>query len=121
MRLLTMMPDLVNYSKLSILGLNEAYVVGLIILCCLIAIYLIIEPITQWLIITGSTKTISYFLTTLIVLVLLLGVLLVNEVQQYVALHLLKIAFGSFSVFGILLITGHYIKLLIFQRSKKTN
>lgn len=123
MKLFTFMPDLnlVNYSKLSILGLDEAYVVGLMILCCLIAIYLIVEPIVQWLVIRGSVKTMSYLLTTFIMLVLLMAILLFNEGIQDVALHLLKVAFVSFSIFGIFLIIGHYIKVLIFPTRKKPN
>lgn len=121
MTLLTLIPDLIHYPKLSILGVNETYVFGLIMLCCLLAIYLIIEPITEWLIIAGSSKTISYFLTTLMMLILLLVFLLFNDSMHHLKIHLLKIAFVSFSIFGIVLAAVHYIKNKVFHKRKKTN
>lgn len=118
MKLSAFLMSWIHFSKLSILGINEIYVFGLMMLCGLLAIYLIIEPIIGWLVIAGSRKTISYFLSTLLLLVLLTLFLTWNDSLRHLAVDLLKIAFTSFSIFGVILAVSHFIKDKVFKRKK---
>jgi len=108
-----------NLSQHSILTIPDTYLYIALILCGLFIIYLFLEPVCSWLIIKGCRKTISYFISTLVMLVILMVFLIINENFQKQASDVLKVAFISFSVYGFILAVYHYVRTKVFIKRKK--
>jgi len=119
MSLLSFLQSWINMTQLSILGINETYLYGAIVLLGIIISYFIIEPIISWFVALGSQRLLSYLISSLIVLVLFITMILFNDHLHHLFFDLLKIAFTSISLFGIILAVYNYIKRLI-QRQKKS-
>jgi len=109
----------INMSQLSILGIPETYLHIALILCGLFIIYLFIEPICSWLIIKGCSKTISYFISTLIMMIVFMAFLLFNDSFQQQLKELMKVTFLSFSIYGFFLAAYHFVKMKLNRKRRK--
>lgn len=103
----------INFTQLSILGIEEELVYYAIILLGIITSYLIIQPIISWFVALKSTKLLSYIVSSLIVLVLFFLIVLFVGDLQYLLSDLLKMALQSVSIFGVILTIYYSIRRLI--------
>ncbi|WP_010530376.1 hypothetical protein [Lentibacillus jeotgali] len=74
--------------------LNPAYILMII---GITAVYVIIRPFIKWVVVTKSVKLLNYVMSSLLVLVILLGGIVLTAVFQ---LPLLEVTLHSLAVFG---------------------
>lgn len=114
------MPGLekVHFSQLVSLGATKEQLFFIVILICVVVCYQLLKPIIFWLVSLGTTKMLSYLLSSLIVL---LGLLFVTiSMPDADRSYFLTIALKSLAVFGGILFFVRVFHTL-FYKKKRSN
>ncbi|SFB35348.1 hypothetical protein SAMN04488072_11836 [Lentibacillus halodurans] len=104
-------PELTHLSVLLPERIDFSYI---FIFTGIVVTYILIRPLINWIVTTKSVKLLSYIMTSLLILLLFLGGIVLTAVFQ---LPLLEVTLRSLAIFGGYLVIVHFIQFIL--RSKK--
>lgn len=93
-----------NISMFLALFPDEKYIYYMFIFIVIVVSYFIIHPIIYWIITLKTTKLLTYFVSSLLVLLFLCMIIIVSGESRFTIHDLLKMALQSLSVFGLAII-----------------
>ncbi|MUK90239.1 hypothetical protein GMD78_17845 [Ornithinibacillus sp. L9] len=110
---------IIKMAHLRSLGLTEEILFSLLILVGIIASYMVIKPITTFLISLKSTRLLSYLLSSLVFIVLFFIVVFFIGEIQFITFRLFKFALQALAVFGGMLLIMHVYQQLLHKKGMK--
>lgn len=94
----------INMQKLSILGVHKEHVYVVLFMVSIVALYTILRPVILFLLLKRSHKLLTYIISSLLMLVVLLFTFLRREGSGSSFAPFTKHALLTFAIFGIVLI-----------------
>lgn len=83
---------------------NEDYVYYILVMFIMILSYVVFHPLIVWFITLKTTKLLTYFVSSLMVLIFICMLLMVLEESRLTLFEWMKIGLHSLALFGVLLI-----------------
>lgn len=95
----------ISIQKLSILGVRKEYTYMALFLIGIMAVYAVLRPLIQFLLLKHSHKLLTYLISSLFLLVMLLFTVLMQDGRHDVSfVPFMKYAMLTFAVFGFVLL-----------------
>lgn len=111
----------INMQKLAILGVKEDHIYIALFMLGICIIYVMLQPIIQWLLHKNSYKLLTYVISSLLILVILLFIAFKNGGDGGVEFTILiKNALLTLTLFGIALFVINLLYLLLQKWFKKS-
>lgn len=111
----------INMQKLAILGVKKSHIYMVLFMICIIILYIMLRPIIQVLLHKNAYKLLTYIISSLVLLVILMLITIMKEEQgQGGFTLLLKDALTTFTIFGMALIVINIVHYLFQKWMKKS-
>lgn len=113
----------INFAKNTVLNgisLNiiEDYVFYIIISIAILLSYLVVKPFVNWFIILQSVQLLSYLMSSLIIMILLLLIMFQFDGMDQSIINILKVGFHCLAIFGVLLLLYRLYQRVIKKSEK---
>lgn len=108
----------INMKKLAILGVQKEHVYIAFLLLGIFIIYVILRPVIQWILYKNAYKLLTYVISSLLLLVILLFMAFMKEGKDYTLL--IKDALLTLTLFGLGLFIVNFFHFLLQRLLKKS-
>ncbi|GGB53381.1 hypothetical protein F3157_20980 [Virgibacillus dakarensis] len=108
----------IRLTQLLSLGLTKEQLYFIVIFIGIFTCYYIIQPIIHWFVALQSTKVISYLITSMLVLICMLG-FSVHQSDDVIS-SLIRTALQSLAAFGCMLFIVRIFEVIVKRGKKKS-
>lgn len=101
--------------------LLEKYVYYIIVVGAICVIYIVISPLIRWLVSLYSIRLLSYIVSSLFIVTLILIGVYVRDDLEGTFFSILELTLQCLSFFGMVLLVSHLFKHVMYKNKQKSS
>lgn len=101
--------------------LLEKYVYYIIVVGAICVIYIVISPLIRWLVSLYSIRLLSYIVSSLFIVTLILIGVYVRDDLEGAFFSILELTLQCLSFFGMVLLVSHLFKHVMYKNKQKSS
>src|SRR5690625_293528 len=101
--------------------LLEKYVYYIIVMSAICVIYIVISPFIRWLVSLYSIRLLSYIVSSLFIVTMILVGVYVRDDLGGTLFSILELTLQCLSFFGIVLLVSHIFKHVMYKSKQKSS